>query len=70
MPIKPLRNDLTNFLEKHQLTKKFEKQKLLFENNTRHPSLNTELLEPKDFRIYSLRIDKKYRAIFIIKKGD
>ncbi len=46
--------------------KKFEKSKKLFEQNTRHPSLNTELLEPAWRGIYSFRLDKKYRAIFFI----
>ena len=66
MPIKPLRDDLSKFLTSHQLTKKYEKQKKLFENSPSHPSLNTELLEPKSLKIYSFRIDKKYRAIFLI----
>lgn len=70
MRIKPLRNDLKRFLKKHQLLKKFNKQSVLFEDNLRHPSLNTELLEPRDLRIYSFRIDKKYRAIFIISGGE
>ena len=30
-----------------------------------HPSLGTELLEPKHRLIYAFRIDKKYRALFI-----
>lgn len=70
MRIKPLRNDLKKFLKNHQLVKKFEKQKKLFEIDYLHPSLNTEILEPKSLRIYSFRIDKKYRAIFIIVKGE
>jgi len=70
MRIKPLRNDIKQFLTEHQLVKKFNKQSVLFENNFHHPSLNTELLEPKNLRIYSFRIDKKYRAIFIISGGE
>lgn len=70
MRIKPLRNDIKEFLEKHQLLKKFNKQSVFFEDNLHHPSLNTELLEPRDLRIYSFRIDKKYRAIFIILGGE
>jgi len=66
MKIKPLRNDLILFLRKHQIEKKFEKQKILFESDNFHRSLNTELLEPKHLRIYSFRIDLQYRAIFII----
>jgi len=65
MIILPLRPDLQKYLHKHNLEKKFIKQKRLFENNPAHPSLNTELLEPKRLKIYSFRLDKKYRAIFI-----
>ena len=70
MRIKPLRDDLLQFLKDHQLKHKFEKQKALFEADFRHPSLNTEILEPKDLRIYSFRIDIKYRAIFLITQEE
>ena len=53
MKIKKLRDDLEIYLKKHNLTKKYEKAKKLFENDPFHPSLNTELLEPKDRLIYS-----------------
>ncbi|MEK7573496.1 MAG: plasmid stabilization protein [Patescibacteria group bacterium] len=66
MPVKPLRLSLQDYLKKHQLVRKFEKQVEIFEQNPRHRSLNTELLEPKSAGIYSFRIDRKYRAIFII----
>ncbi len=65
MHVKSLRSDLKRYLTKHNLKKKFDKQVALFENNPRHPSLNTERLEPKQLKVYSFRIDKKYRAIFI-----
>lgn len=65
MQIKPLRGDLENYLKIHNLSKKYEKAKTLFENNPFHPSLNTEILEPKERLVYSFRLDKKYRAIFI-----
>ncbi|HAP66741.1 MAG TPA: hypothetical protein DCQ99_02770 [Nitrospinae bacterium] len=42
----------------------------LFENNPFHPSLRTELLEPRNMRIWSFRIDRKYRAIFIFREKD
>ncbi|MBW1708236.1 MAG: hypothetical protein JRJ86_24315 [Deltaproteobacteria bacterium] len=60
-----LRDDIKKCLHKHGLMKKWEKAKRLFENDPSHPSLNTELLEPKHRLIYSFRLDKKYRAIFI-----
>jgi plasmid maintenance system killer protein len=66
MKIKPIRKDLTEYLNSHNLLKKFQKASTLFEENMRHPSLNTELLEPHHYGIYSFRIDKKYRALFFI----
>ena len=65
MHITPLRSDLVSYLEKRGLLKKFEKQRMLYEENPLHPSLRTELLEPRHMRIYSFRIDRRYRAIFI-----
>ncbi len=68
--ILPLRDDIKEYLQKHALNKKWEKAKKLFENDPSHPSLNTELLEPKHRHIYSFRLDKKYRAIFICLPED
>ncbi len=65
MKILLLRSDLERYLDRHQLRKKWVKQKKLFEQNWRHPGLHTELLEPKDLQIYSFRLDRKYRAIFV-----
>ena len=65
MKIKKIRDDLESYLKKHNLEKKYLKAKKLFENDPFYPSLNTELLEPKDRLIYSFRLDKKYRVIFI-----
>ncbi len=65
MKIKPLRDDLKDLLEKHQLTEKYVKQKRFFEADTSYPSLNVEKLKPTHLNIYSFRIDKKWRAIFI-----
>ena len=65
MQIKRIRDDLIKYLKKHNLEKKYKKAKLLFEKDPFYPSLNTEILEPKDRLIYSFRLDKKYRAIFI-----
>jgi len=63
--IKPLHPRLQRFLVRHDLIEKFEKQARLFLSNPRHPSLRTELMEPKHLKIYSFRVDRKYRAIFI-----
>jgi len=65
-----LREDIEKYIRKHGLSKKWEKVKKLFENDPFHPSLNTELLEPKHRLIYSFRIDKKYRALFICLPED
>ncbi|KKT90636.1 MAG: hypothetical protein UW91_C0052G0007 [Parcubacteria group bacterium GW2011_GWF2_45_11] len=70
MTILPLNPRLVEFLKKRKLKEKFDKQKLLFEQNISHPSLETELLEPKQFRFWSFRIDQKYRAIFIFMQKD
>jgi Txe/YoeB family toxin of Txe-Axe toxin-antitoxin module len=68
--ILPLRDDIKEYLQKHALNKKWEKAEKLFENDPSHSSLNTELLEPKHRHIYSFRLDKKYRAIFICLPED
>lgn len=70
MKILPLYPDIEKYLKKRNLEKKFEKQRKIFERNPFHPSLHTELLEPKKMRIWSFRIDRKYRAIFIFFKKD
>jgi len=65
-----LRDDIEEYIQKHGLSRKWRKVKKLFENDPSHPSLNTELLEPKHRLIYSFRIDKKYRALFICLPED
>ncbi len=69
MLIKPLRKDLERYLVKRSLTHKWQKAKELFENNSKHPSLNIELLEPRWRGIYSFRLDRKYRALFFVHDG-
>lgn len=66
MQVKPLETKLVKFATRHKLTKKLAKQIKLLEENPKHPSLNTEKLEPKELGFYSFRIDRKYRAIFHI----
>jgi len=70
MKIKLLKDDIKKYLKKYQLEKKFEKAKRLFEQDIRHPSLNVELLEPKYLKVYSFRLDRKYRAIFIVVNNE
>jgi len=69
MKLKSLRKDLIEYLVLHKLEKKWKKASNLFEKNIKHPSLETELLEPRWRGIYSFRIDKKYRSLFFIKDG-
>jgi Txe/YoeB family toxin of Txe-Axe toxin-antitoxin module len=69
MILLPLKDKTVKYLKKHKLLKKFEKQKALFEENPFYPSLNSELLEPRHLKIWSFRVDKKYRAIFIFHDG-
>ncbi len=66
MKLKSLRKDIVEYLINRNLEKKWGKASRLFETNIRHPSLETELLEPHWRGIYSFRLDKKYRALFFI----
>jgi len=70
MKIIPLHQEISDYLNERNLEKKFEKQKRLFEGNPFHPSLQTELLEPRRMRFWSFRIDRQYRAIFIFLEKD
>jgi plasmid maintenance system killer protein len=65
MQILPLSKRLEKYLTAHQLKHQFDKQAKLFRQNPFHPSLNTEILEPRHLKIYSFRINQKYRAIFV-----
>ena len=65
MEILTLSARVSRYLERRNLLQVFEKQRKLFEVNPLHPSLNTEILHPKHLRIYSFRITRAYRAIFI-----
>ena len=70
MKVKPLNPRLARYLKSHGLVNKFNKQLTLLLENPKHPSLNTELLKPKQMRVYSFRIDRKYRASFGIVSGE
>ena len=65
MEIIPLSNKQEKYLKKYRLTKKFQKQINLLIGSPSHPSLNIEKLLPKKSGLYSFRIDKKFRAIFV-----
>lgn len=65
--ILPLNQKAQKLLKKHLLETKFNKQLKLLSENPSHPSLHLELLEPKQQGIYSFRIDRKFRALFIFR---
>ena len=67
MRVLPLAKRLAAYLAERGLRERFEKQRWLFEQNPFHPSLHTEILEPRHLRIYSFRITRRYRAIFIYR---
>ncbi len=62
--------EIVEYLQNHKLSKKFEKQTKFLEVNISHPSLNVEVLEPRHLKIFSFRVDKKYRAIFVFIRRD
>ncbi|MEK7079648.1 MAG: hypothetical protein AAB929_06265 [Patescibacteria group bacterium] len=66
--IQPFSKHITQKAIKYGVEKKFLKQCTYFGQNLQHPSLHTELLEPKKHGIYSFRIDQKYRALFFFRK--
>lgn len=67
--ILPLTPRQTAQFSKYGLWKKWEKQIAFLRSNPQHPSLNTELLEPKKHGIYSFRIDRKFRALFFFHES-
>ncbi|MDP2788683.1 MAG: hypothetical protein Q8O46_01345 [bacterium] len=67
MEIKIVTPKVWRYIVLHRLESKWSKCVVLFSNNPKHPSLHTELLEPKEEMIFSFRLDKKYRALFMIK---
>jgi len=67
MQVNSLRPDLLRYLKRRGLIKTFEKQLLLFKANPHHPSLHMERLEPASLKVYSFRINRKYRAIFLLQ---
>jgi Txe/YoeB family toxin of Txe-Axe toxin-antitoxin module len=65
--ILPVHPEVVEQAKKHNLLKKFTKCCELITTDITHPSLNVELMKPKDLEIYSFRLDRKYRAIFIFR---
>lgn len=69
MELKVVTTKVNIYVKNHLLQKKWDKAVALFESDIKHPSLETELLEPKHEMVYSFRIDRKYRAMFMIKNN-
>ena len=69
MEIKVVTAKVFRYINSHGLSKKWQKAVLLFESDIRHPSLHTELLEPREEMVFSFRIDRKYRALFMVKNN-
>ncbi|OGG18915.1 hypothetical protein A3D78_05665 [Candidatus Gottesmanbacteria bacterium RIFCSPHIGHO2_02_FULL_39_14] len=65
--ILPLNDPLKKKLQKHSLKKKFDKKLTYLSSNPTHPGLHVELLEPKNYGVYSFRIDRKFQALFIFR---
>lgn len=69
MEVKVVTPKIYRYLKAHLLEEKWRKVVTLFESNVRHPSLHTELLNPKEEMVYSFRVDRKYRALFVIRNN-
>ena len=69
MEVKVVTSKIYRYLEARSLRAKWDKAVSLFESNIRHPSLHTEILEPREEMIYSFRIDRKYRALFVVRNN-
>lgn len=65
--ILPVNKKIISKIKKFRLEKKWCKQQELLKNNPRHPSLHLELLEPKRMGIYSIRLDRKFRALLFFR---
>lgn len=68
MEIQVVTRKVWTYLRERELEKKWRKACAYFEKDIRHPSLHTELLEPREEMIFSFRVDRKYRALFVIKE--
>jgi Txe/YoeB family toxin of Txe-Axe toxin-antitoxin module len=67
LTILPIDPEVQQQAKKHNVAKKFTKCCRIIVVDITHPSLNVELMQPKGKGIYSFRIDRKYRAIFVYR---
>lgn len=70
MKNKALHTALLKYLKSHGLENKFNRQLSVLLKDFRHPSLHTEILEPRSRKVYSFRIDRKYRAVFVLRNSE
>lgn len=66
--LEPFNKGVQKKLKLYGLERKIQKQIGLLLSNPHYPSPNVELLEPKQYGIYSFRIDIKFRALCIFRK--
>ena len=69
MYISPIHPDILAYLRRHNLLKKFEKQLKFLQESYSHPSLHVKILNPRKLKIFSFRLDKKYRVIFSVQES-
>ena len=63
----PLNRNIITKAQRLNVAKKLEKCIGLLKSNLEHPGLHVELLEPKSMGIWSFRVDRKIRALFIFR---
>lgn len=68
--IQRIKPRLSEYLNKRNLYKKWEKARIFLENDLSHPSLNFEKMIFKSTVFYSFRVDRKYRGICILDKDN
>ena len=65
--ILPVNKKVVKRINQFGLNRKWEKQIGLLQDNLQHPSLNLELMSPKNMGVYSFRIDKKFRGLMFFR---
>lgn len=65
--ILPPSKKLKDKIKHNNLEKVFNKQVDFLSQNSKHPSLQVKLLEPRSYGIYSFRINIKFRGLFIFR---
>lgn len=68
--IRKLEPNLSKYLLRHNLDRKWIKAKYLLERDLSHPSLHFKKIVLRGTVFYSFRLDKKYRGICILQEDD